>query len=50
MVGITTITDPAGKTFTYEYDHANRLYQIKDSDGNIMEHMSIELLHYKSLY
>jgi len=37
MVGITTITDPAGKTFTYEYDHANRLYQIKDSDGNIME-------------
>lgn len=37
MVGITTVTDPAGKTYTYEYDFANRLYQIKDPDNNIVE-------------
>lgn len=37
LVGITSITDPSGKTITYEYDTFNRLLQIRDHDGNMIE-------------
>ncbi len=36
LIGVTSITDPRGKTVYYEYDDFNRLKQVKDSDGNIL--------------
>jgi YD repeat-containing protein len=38
LVGVTSITDPDNKTRTYEYDGFGRLKQIKDHNGNIIEH------------
>lgn len=37
LVGISTATDPSGKTSYYEYDSFNRLKTIKDHEGNIIE-------------
>lgn len=32
--GLTSLTDPAGKETTYEYDTFGRLISIKNPDGN----------------
>ncbi len=37
MVGISTVTDPSGRTSTFHYDAANRLSAVKDADGNLVE-------------
>jgi YD repeat-containing protein len=37
LVGVTSITDPSGRTVTYDYDNAWRLKSVKDEDGNILE-------------
>lgn len=36
LIGITSITNPKGYTMYYEYDDFNRLKQVKDQDGNIL--------------
>jgi YD repeat-containing protein len=36
LVGLTSVTDPKGYKTTYEYDSFNRLSQVKDKDGNIL--------------
>lgn len=35
-VGISSMTDPRGYTLTYEYDEAQRLKEVRDSDGNLL--------------
>ncbi len=37
LVGITSETDPRGRTTYYQYDGFNRLNVIKDHDGNIVK-------------
>lgn len=37
LVGVTSETDPAGRTIYYEYDAFNRLKQQKDEQGNILK-------------
>ncbi len=34
FVGITSITDPSGKTTYFDYDFSGRLVQVRDLDGN----------------
>ncbi len=36
-VGITSMTDPKGYTIYYEYDRFNRLEQVKDGNGKLVE-------------
>lgn len=37
LVGITSVTDAAGRMKTFHYDGAGRLNAIKDDEGNILE-------------
>jgi YD repeat-containing protein len=37
LVGITSSTDPRGRSVFYEYDGLNRLIRIRDHDENIIE-------------
>jgi YD repeat-containing protein len=36
LIGVSTITDPKGKTIYYNYDNFGRLQNIKDQSGNIL--------------
>ena len=36
-IGIISQTDPNGLITTYEYGNLNRLYQVKDHDGNVIQ-------------
>jgi len=47
MIGITSETDPSGKTNYYEYDSLGRLLRIRDMDSNIVKAFSY---HFKESY
>ncbi len=36
LIGITSITDPRGRTVYYNYDDFNRLQFVKDADNNVI--------------
>uniref|UniRef100_UPI000552AF22 RHS repeat domain-containing protein n=1 Tax=Aquimarina pacifica TaxID=1296415 RepID=UPI000552AF22 len=36
LLGVTSITDPRGKTVYYEYDDFQRLKTVKDTEGNLL--------------
>ena len=36
LIGVTSITDPRGRTVYYHYDSFNRLQFVKDHDGNVV--------------
>jgi YD repeat-containing protein len=42
LIGITSQTDPNGRTTYYEYDAFNRLKRIKDHDGNTVKVMDYQ--------
>jgi len=44
LIGMTSQTDPAGKTTFYEYDNFNRLKNIKDYQGNIAKNFQYNYL------
>jgi YD repeat-containing protein len=37
LIGMTSETDPSGKSTTYQYDALDRLYLVRDNDGNIIK-------------
>lgn len=37
LVGVTSVTDPSGRTTSYEYDDLGRLIIIKDDRGNVLK-------------
>lgn len=45
LIGVTSITDPRGRTAYYLYDSFNRLQYVKDHDGNVL---SKNEYHYKN--
>ncbi len=45
LIGVTSITDPRGRTVYYLYDSFNRLQYVKDHDGNVL---SKNEYHYKN--
>ncbi|MFY0605055.1 MAG: hypothetical protein JXQ93_14080, partial [Flavobacteriaceae bacterium] len=45
LIGVTSITDPRGRTMYYVYDSFNRLEYVKDHDGNTL---SKNEYHYKN--
>lgn len=45
LIGVTSITDPAGKTVYYEYDEHHRLKFVKDQFGNLLNKNTY---HYKN--
>ena len=45
LVGMTVMTDPRGRTTTYEYDDFGRLEIVKDHEGKLLEEYQY---HYKS--
>lgn len=45
LIGVSTITNPKGDTFTYAYDFSGRLQSVIDKNGNIL---SENEYHYKN--
>jgi len=37
LIGVTSVTDPRGRTVYYDYDDFNRLERIIDQEGNVVE-------------
>lgn len=37
LIGMTSLTDPSGRTTYYEYDGLGRLKTVKDEDGNVLK-------------
>lgn len=37
LVGVTSVTDPNGRTTSYEYDGFGRLQAVKDGEGNVLQ-------------
>ena len=46
QIGITSITDPNGKTTWYNYDSFNRLSVVKDQDNNIIQYTEYNFHNY----
>jgi YD repeat-containing protein len=45
LIGLSSSTDPDGKTIYYEYDSFQRLRQIKDQQGEIVKRVEYNYLH-----